>query len=146
MSWPTLSRFDLDVDPLGQVTAIREIFDRMTEPRRFQREFPLLNVWQHGDECVVTAEVPGVDPSKVSVAVNGDVLTIEGEREPDKLGEDDVYHCRERGCGRFARGVRLPFEVEGGSVKATYARGILRVSLPRKECTKPKRIAVETSD
>lgn len=108
--------------------------------------YPPINVWANEDDVVVTAEVPGVDQKDLSVVVNGDVLTLQGERKAENDAEGRTYHRRERPLGRFSRTARLPYEVEPGAVKARYDRGVLTVTLPRKESTKPRQIEISTEE
>jgi HSP20 family protein len=131
-------------------------FDPFTELRRLQREMnrlfegfgeaegggPPINVWSGRDQIVVTAEVPGVDPKDLQVNVQNDVFTLEGERKPEEVGENVVVHRAERPFGRFARSIRLPYEVDGHRAVAKYRNGVLTVTLPRSESSKPRQIAV----
>lgn len=103
---------------------------------------PAINVWSDQEKTVVTAELPGVDPSGINIAVLGDSLTIEGERQPVELGKDEVLHRQERNHGPFSRSIALPYEVAADKVSAKYNRGLLEVTLPRHEASKPRKIAV----
>ncbi len=131
-------------------------WDPMAELARFQREmnrlmdafcqssdlFPRVNAWADDNTVVVRAEVPGVDPASLKVSVASDVLTLEGERSeatPPNLRE---AHRQERAARTFSRSLRLPWEVEEGQVKAVQKNGVLTVTLPRRESTKPRPIAV----
>jgi HSP20 family protein len=105
-------------------------------------ENPPVNAWVGEADVVVTAELPGVDPSKVEVSVVGDTLTISGSREAEALKEGESYHRQERTHGRFTRSLQLPFPVEAGKVEAKYEKGILRISLPRAEADKPARLSI----
>jgi HSP20 family protein len=105
--------------------------------------YPAMNVWTTQNDAVVTAEVPGADPKELNLTVAGDLLTIEGERKPDDAGQNDVYHLRERGCGKFSRTVRLPYEVEKDDVKASCVNGVLRITLPKAKKLESKQIPVE---
>jgi HSP20 family protein len=104
---------------------------------------PAMNVWTDEDGAVVTAELPGVAPDDMDISVVGDTLTLKGSRQPDELGEGGTYHRRERRHGTFTRAFQLPFQVESGQVEATFENGVLRISLPRAEEDKPKKIAVK---
>ncbi len=103
---------------------------------------PNLNFWSNDDEAVVTAEIPGVDPKEVELSVVGDVLTLEGNRKADEISATAAHHLMERGVGKFQRAIRLPFEVETAKVQAKYEHGVVRITLPRKESTKPRRIDI----
>jgi HSP20 family protein len=106
------------------------------------QEAPSVNAWVGEADVIVAAELPGVDPGKVDISVVGDTLTISGSREAEKLKEGENYHRQERDFGRFSRTIQLPFHVEAGKVEAKYARGILKITLPRAEADKPRKIAV----
>jgi HSP20 family protein len=104
--------------------------------------YPAMNVWTSEDGAVATAELPGFDPDKIEISVVGDTLSVSGSRSPEDIGEGK-YHRRERSCGRFSRSFQLPFQVEGDAVEASFERGVLRITLPRAEADKPKRIEIK---
>ncbi|MBP7276047.1 MAG: Hsp20/alpha crystallin family protein [Kiritimatiellae bacterium] len=104
--------------------------------------YPPVNLWYDREGAMVQMEAPGMDPEKIKVSVEGQTLTVEGERALELHGEDLEYHRQERGSGAFARAVRLPFEAEAEGVKAEYRTGILTIRIPRKESTKPRAIPV----
>lgn len=107
--------------------------------------FPALNVWGNPESVVVTAELPGLEIDDLDIQVVNNQLTIKGERKGDKPAEDAVCHRCERDAGKFVRTVRLPYVVESDKVTATYENGVLTVTMPRHEATKPKRIEIKTS-
>lgn len=107
--------------------------------------FPAMNVWTNPDGAVVTAELPGIDPDAIDIAVVGETLTISGERAPDSLDDNARYHRRERGHGKFTRSFQLPFTVEPDSVQARFDNGVLSIQLPRAAAEKPRKIAVSVA-
>jgi HSP20 family protein len=107
--------------------------------------FPLLNVWGNPDSVVVTAELPGLETEDLDISVVNNQLTIKGERKGDKPAEDAVCHRCERNAGTFSRTVRLPYSVENDKVTARYANGVLTVTMPRREATKPKQIEINAA-
>lgn len=107
--------------------------------------FPALNVWGNGDQVMVTAELPGLEPQDLDISVVDNQLTIKGDRKADKPAEDAVCHRCEREAGKFVRTVRLPYSVENDQVTAKYENGVLSVVMPRQEDTKPKRIEIKAS-
>ena len=107
--------------------------------------FPAMNVWTGDDTAVITAEVPGVSADEIDISVVGETLTLSGERKPEEHEGGVRYHRRERGCGRFSRSIELPFRVDAEKVEAAYDKGILRITLPRAEADKPRKIAVRAS-
>ena len=107
--------------------------------------FPALNVWGNGENVIVTAELPGLEVDDLDISVVNNQLTIKGERKAEKPAENAVCHRRERVSGTFVRTVRLPFAVENDHVTAKYENGVLSITLPRHEATKPKRIEIKAS-
>ena len=138
-----VTRWDWMQDPFADLyrlqREVNRLFTDYTEPAE---RFPALNLWGSDEEVVVAMELPGVDPKSVELSVVGHGLTVQGERKEEPGVADDAYHRRERATGAFVRTVRLPFEVEEDKVQARYENGLLRVTLPRKESTKPRRIAI----
>jgi HSP20 family protein len=143
---PVLWRFGGAMNPLSEIQRLREemnqVFSGLDKP--LSEEFPSVNAWLGEGDVIVTAELPGVDPGKVDISVVGDTLTISGSRETEPLKEGESYHRQERGHGRFARSLQLPFHVDAGKVEATYDRGILQMTLPRAEADKPRKISVKS--
>jgi len=88
-------------------------------------------------------EMPGIDPKDVDISVLGDELTLKGKVNVKELKKGTVYLRRERTTGDFSRTLKLPFRVEAGAVKASYRNGVLRLSVPRAQEEKPRKIAVE---
>lgn len=106
-----------------------ELFNTAWRARMGQ--YPRVNVWESEQGLVVEAEVAGVDPEKLDVAVDANVLTIKGEREQADGAKAE-----------FQRSFNLPFELENERVKAAVKNGMLTVSIPRKAAEK-RRIAIE---
>lgn len=105
--------------------------------------FPALNVSEDENAVYVRAEVPGVKAEELEIAVEGDTLTIKGERRLETGGEKCSYHRREIETGRFSRALTLPGRVDPQQVTASTSNGILLITLPRAEETKPRRIEVK---
>ena len=112
---------------------------------RRRSTYPLMNVWTAKDGIVIDAELPGADPKAVDIAVQGDELTLSGKVNAVDVAEGETYHRRERPAGEFTRTPQLPFRAEAGAVTANYKNGVLRVTIPRSEEEKPKKIAIEAA-
>ncbi|MDY6837732.1 MAG: Hsp20/alpha crystallin family protein [Thermodesulfobacteriota bacterium] len=104
---------------------------------------PSVDVSESGKEVIVRAEIPGIDPKAIDLSVQGNVLTLKGERknEHEEKGED--FHRVERSYGAFSRLIRLPAEVDATKVKATYKDGVLKISLPKTKEAEAKKIHVK---
>ena len=107
--------------------------------------FPMLNVWSNEDNIIVTAEIPGLSKDDININVVNNVLTISGERKEEELASDTICHRYERGVGKFVRTVQLPFAIESGKVTAKYDKGVLTITLPQHEASKPKKIEITKS-
>jgi HSP20 family protein len=107
--------------------------------------YPAMNVWTNGDGAIITAELPGIDLDRLELSVHNDTLTLSGERKPEELGEGEAYHRREQSFGRFKRAFQLAFQVAADKVEASYDKGVLRITLPRTEADKPRKIRVRAS-
>jgi HSP20 family protein len=90
---------------------------------------PSVDVLQKDGDLVVRAEMPGVKPEDVEVAVHNGVLTISGERKVDQEEERAGYYVRELRHGSFRRSMLLPEGVDEEKIHARYQDGILEVTL-----------------
>ena len=111
--------------------------------RRAKAAYPPLNVWSSAEGLAIDAEMPGVDPKDVEISVIGDELTLRGKINAQEAPATEILLRRERPAGEFVRTLQLPFRANTGAVKATCKNGILRISVPRSEEEKPRKIAVE---
>lgn len=136
-SWPGSSFQDLD--------RMRRRMNRMLGDvsEVFSAPFPAVNLWTDDERAVATCELPGVDTEDMEISVENDVLTIRGTRLPEDLDEDAQFRRHERGHGQFSRTIPVPFAVEADGVEASYEDGILRITLPRAEASKPRQIEIE---
>lgn len=107
--------------------------------------FPAVNLWTSDDEVVITAELPGIDPEKIDIAVVDDTVTLSGTRASEDAPEGAVIHHRERGFGDFSRGFRLPFRIDASAVDARYQHGVLEVKLPKAAEDRPRKVPVLTA-
>jgi len=107
--------------------------------------YPAFNIWADEENALITAEIPGVSADDIQIDVVGETLTLSGNRTPDELPEGAQYHRRERGYGKFARRIQLPYLVDVDTVKAIFKNGVLNVSLSRAEADKPKKISIQTA-
>lgn len=104
--------------------------------------YPAINMWLDGDNVILTAELPGVPSDELDISIEGNTLTLSGERHPEELPEGATYHRRERGYGKFTRVIKLPYQIEADSVKANLVEGVLSIALERAEADKPRKIKV----
>jgi len=103
---------------------------------------PAVNVWEDETALFAEADLPGIDPAKLEVFVTeGNQLTVQGERAaPEVPGA--AWVRQERPSGPFVRVIALPALVDADKVDARYEHGVLRVTLPKSEAAKPRKINV----
>jgi HSP20 family protein len=106
---------------------------------------PPVDVYEDHERYLVTAELAGVDPSKVDLKVEDNRLTLRGERTLERQEKKDYYHRIERSYGTFARTFTLPTTVDAAKIVAEYKNGVLQVSIPKKPEVMPKQITVKIS-
>jgi HSP20 family protein len=112
--------------------------------RRGPRRMPM-DLYRDGDHYVLTADLPGIDPGSVDVDVDGQLLTIRAERTLPS-GEGVKWITREREAASFLRQLNLGQGVDTDRIAASYANGVLSVTIPVSEKAKPRKVAVETAD
>lgn len=134
-------------DPLRQMRSAQSDMSRLFDNLRLAAapEFPLMNIWAGTDGAVITAEIPGLVPEELDIAVHQNTVTLRGSRYAEPLGEGAVIHRQERATGAFARNLILPFRVDGDRAKAKFRHGVLRLDLPRPVADRPHKITVSRS-
>jgi HSP20 family protein len=106
--------------------------------RRATPSYPLLNVSEDDDAVYVRAEVPGMDMNDLEITLVDSSLSIKGERTP----EQGKYYRQERPSGVFQRLVSINTPVDRDAVAATLKDGVLTITLPKAEETKPRKISI----
>jgi HSP20 family protein len=105
---------------------------------------PRVDVCPTGNGWEITAELPGVDEKDIDLRLDGDVLTISGEKRDER--KDDNNRLVERSYGSFTRSFQLPFSPDPDKVTADCDKGVLTISLPKgAEQERSKRIAIGSS-
>jgi len=102
-----------------------------------------LDVIKEGDNVVVQASVPGVNPDDVEVTIDDDLLTIKGHTKIDHEEQKGNYLIRERRSGSFTRSLRLPDTLDKDNAKPYYENGVVSISFPKLEAKKAKQLKVE---
>jgi HSP20 family protein len=120
--------------------------DRMASAlmdNRGPRVMPM-DLFREGDHYVLNADMPGIDPGSVDIDVDGQLLTIRGERTMANH-ENVKWLTRERMAGSFLRQLNLGQGIDVDRIGATYNNGVLSVTIPVSEAAKPRKIAVTSS-
>jgi HSP20 family protein len=104
---------------------------------------PAVDIAEHENDYVVKVELPGVSKDDVKITMQENILTIHGEKRQEKETKDSNFHRVERSYGSFQRSFTLPTTVKSEKIEASYNDGILAVTLPKAEESKPKQIEVK---
>lgn len=107
---------------------------------------PSVDIFEDKDRLVLEADLPGLRREDFEITVESNVITLRGERKFEKKVDGDNYHRVERSYGSFTRSFTLPQTVTAEGATADFSDGILRVSLPKREETKARKIEVTGND
>ncbi len=121
---------------LGDWTGPMNLLDR-----RLGSWMPHVDVNETAKEIRVTAELPGMEEKDLEVSLVEGALTIKGEKSEEHEEEKGDVHRSERQYGMFERTIPLPSEVDVDKVKASFKKGVLKISLPKtKEAQSNRRV------
>lgn len=135
----------------NELTSLRSEMDRLFEdflsPVPMRQDWtamtPAVDVEETPEAYIFRADLPGVDSKNVKVTVNGDTLTLRGERKREEQASEGAMHRVERSYGAFERSFRFSTPVRGDEVKASYKDGVLEVRVPKAEVAKAREIEVQ---
>jgi HSP20 family protein len=125
------------------------VFDTQAGGRNgdsLRRWIPAMDLVEEGDHYVLRADLPGVDEDQVNVELEDNVLTISGERKSKSEERKEGYYRIERASGAFSRSLTLPEGVDPESIRASFEKGVLEVSIPKPEERKPRKVAINVGD
>jgi len=103
---------------------------------------PPVDIYETADSIVIKAELPDVDQKDIDVRIEDNTLTLRGERRHEDEVKKENYHRIERYFGTFQRSFSLPATVDQENVAAVCEKGVLTITLPKKEDTRPKQINI----
>jgi len=106
---------------------------------------PVVDIFEEAEAIRLVAEVPGVSPEDVRISVEGNLLTVGGVKEQVTGSKAEKVHRNERTYGAFERTFTLGASIDPSTIKATYTLGVLTITLPKAETSKPHLIKVEVA-
>jgi HSP20 family protein len=106
---------------------------------------PPVDIFEEQDAIRIMAEVPGVRPQDVKISLEGNVLTVHGQKQQTAEERTERVHRYERTYGMFERTFSLPSSVDASNIKASYEHGVLTITLPKIEQARPREIQVEVT-
>jgi len=137
--------------PLSPDQTFRRELDRLfedvfTSPRSRSEWAPAtmpVDVEETAEAYVFRADLPGMEAKDVKVSLEGDTLTLRGERKRDEKSSNGSVHRAERSYGAFERQFRFGTPFRGDQVKASYKDGVLEVRVPKADEAKAREIEVQ---
>lgn len=138
--------------PFGEPSSLRREMENLWNrflgetpiPRIMSQEWlPSVDISETANQLVITVELPGLEPKDVSVSISENMLTIKGEKKKEKEDQDEHYHYLERYYGSFQRSFKIPVNIRGDEIKASFDKGVLTVTLPKTEEAKKKEIEIK---
>ncbi len=144
MNYPVTYSFDMTSNPFNELSRLHRQMSRLFDSRS-ATDYPAANLYANDEQATLKVAAPGFDEKSLSITITGDVVSIEGTRPEADGVKPEACHRRERASGSFSRSIRLPFEVETDRTVARFENGLLTVTLPRKESTKPRRVNITTA-
>lgn len=143
-------------DPFRELRTLQDEMTRLftgSRPATFDREdmlnsgwSPRVDIYEDKERLVLEAELPGMSSDDFDISVENNVFTLKGERKFEKKTEGDNYHRVERSYGSFTRSFTLPQSVTAEGATADFDNGVLKVSLPKREETKARKIEITGSN
>ena len=131
-------RFRNEIDNL-----FNSCFEDWDWPELRQDYWPAIDVDENENEIVINAEVPGCKADDIDISVNGNILTISGEKKQEQEQKEKNSYYVERSYGSFRRDISLPTEIEPDKIDAGCKDGVLTVKLPKNESSKAVKIKVK---
>jgi len=104
---------------------------------------PSLDIYQDEDNVYAKVALPGVDPENINISIENDILILESSMEKKSEVDEKNYYRKEIRYGSFRRNVQLPTHVQGDKAEAEYEKGILNITIPKREEVKTKKIEVK---
>jgi HSP20 family protein len=138
-------------DPFAEMTSLRDMMDRVFEQAWVRPtsvidgalgRFPV-DLYESGDDYVLTASLPGVKPEDVNVTIHGNSVGISYERTRDE-NSGVTWHARELPYGRFTRQISLPVNISNDDVEAHMEHGMLHLRLPKVAQARERRVEIQS--
>ncbi|MBX3083156.1 MAG: Hsp20/alpha crystallin family protein [Anaerolineae bacterium] len=136
-------------NPVREMVEMQRAMDRAFSDKFYGSKSDYRGAWTlpvdayaTDDAIVLKANVPGLKPEELNVTLEGDTLTIRGEVKAEDVKS---YLLRERMTGKFERTLTINTPIDAAKVEATFEKGVLTLTLPKAEASKPRQIAVKVS-
>jgi len=125
-------------------TPFQTVWSRSGNGQQIAQPMPL-DVYATEEQAVIVAAVPGMRPDDLELTVHQTTVTLSGtvgNVADSEEAKGATWYVHELGNGAYRRSITLPFPVDADQTEATFEHGILRITLPKAESAKPRRIAI----
>lgn len=130
-------------DPFQEMERLHKEVHRAFDPRPGAGTWsPAVDVVETDSAFVLRAELPGMRQEDIDIELDGDTLTLRGERRFEPRGQNEHFVRVERSYGRFQRSYTVTTPIQAERVGASYRDGILEITLPKSEETRPRKVPV----
>ena len=127
----------------GMDDFFNSFFNGWDTPFLAKGRWPAMDIAENENVFIVKAEVPGCKAEEIDVSVNGNTLTISGEKKHEEERKENRYYHVERSYGSFRRDLNLATEIDADKIKAVCENGVLTLTLPKSEKAKPVKVEVK---
>ena len=130
-------------EPVPVHRLFNTLFDSPTVGSAPVRRFaPATDLIESDSHYILRADLPGLSEDDVNVELDGNVLTVSGERRSSSEDRKGGYYRVERSYGSFRRSVRLPEGVDAEAITASFDKGVLEITVPKPEAAKPHKVQI----
>src|SRR5260370_23882384 len=136
---------EVDDFPIG-LRLFQDTVNRMLNQSTSRPWVPAVDIFETDNEWVLKADLPEVKMDDIDIQIENGTLTLKGERKFQKEEAGKGYTQVERNYGTFSRHFSLPETVEAEKGQASYAQGVLTVTLPKKEAANPRSTNVQVTN
>lgn len=129
----------------NQVNRLFQDFSRGSDELSTTGTFvPATDVYEDEHNITLKLEVPGVSEKDLDIRLENNTLTVRGERKFEKEEKEENFRRVERQYGTFVRSFTLPSTVDSDNINASYDKGVLSITMPKRAEAKPKQIQVNS--
>jgi HSP20 family protein len=118
------------------------VFPFSSAPETRENWMPSVDIMEKDGNLILRAELPGMTEKQIELKLEGNTLTLKGERKMENEDNKSSYHRVESFYGSFTRSFLLPDSVDSGKIHAEYKNGMLTITMPQKPEVKPREIPV----
>jgi len=141
--WNSWTEFETFEHMLNRVLDLP--FPRLFDNGHRESWQPLTDISETDAAYIVEVDLPGMTMHDISVRLEGTTVVISGQRQHTRSESVNPHACVERPCGTFQRAFTLPTAVKRDEGQATYANGVLTITVPKADAARTKHITVQAA-